>query len=290
VQTLDLAIMRTLTAVVETGSFARAARVVGRSESAVSLQMKRLEEQLGEPVFLRTGRGMALTDAGATMLGYARRLLDLNDEALTAASGSALVGRVTLGIPHDVAETWLPAVVAGFARSHPSVQLRTVEERSLALLERLAAGDIDLAVAFTVDRPKDALWSGSLPMIWIGRRGFVFTRNDPLQLAVFDPPCAFRSAATAALDGAGIGWSVAHSSASLSGLWAAVNVGLGVTVRTSAAVPPGLAALGPDAGLPDLPPLYISLYGPADDAGAPVVGRLRALLQESLETCLAAAM
>lgn len=86
---------------------------------------------------------------------------------------------------------------------------------------------------------------------------------------------AFRSAATAALEGAGIGWSAAH---------------YGVTVRTSAAVPPGLAALGPDAGLPDLPPLYISLYGPADDAGAPVVGRLRALLQESLETCLAAAM
>ena len=108
-QTLDLSVMRTLMAVVETGSFARAARRVGRSESAVSLQMKRLEEQLGEPVFLRTGKRMALTDAGTTLLGYAQRLLDLNDEALSATSGASLNGSVTLAVPHDVAETWLPS-------------------------------------------------------------------------------------------------------------------------------------------------------------------------------------
>ena len=289
-QTLDLSIMRTLTAVVETGSFARAARLVGRSESAVSLQMKRLEEQLGEAVFLRTGRSMTLTEVGGTLLGYAQRLLDLNDQALTAASGASLEGRVSLGVPHDVAETWLPAVVAGFARSHPSVVMRTVEGRSPAVLDRLAAGEIDLAVAFTATRPEGALWSGNLPMIWIGPRDFVFKRSSPLQLAVFDPPCAFRSAATASLDQAGIGWSVTYSSSSLSGLWAAVNVGLGVTVRTPAALPSGLAVLGRDAGLPDLPPLFVSLYGQTRSATAPVVDRLRVLLQESLETCLGAAM
>jgi DNA-binding transcriptional LysR family regulator len=290
VQTLDLSVMRTLMAVVETGSFARAARRVGRSESAVSLQMKRLEEQLGEAVFLRTGKRMALTEAGATLLGYAQRLLDLNDEALSATSGASLNGSVTLAVPHDVAETWLPAVVEGFSRSHPSVALRTVEGRSTAVLERLAAGEIDLAVAFSATRPEDALWSGCLPMIWIGPRDFVSKRNSPVQLAVFDPPCAFRSAATATLDQAGIDWSVAYSSSSLSDLWAAVNIGLGVTVRTPAALPPGLAILGRDAGLPDLPPLFISLYGKNDPAEAPVVDRLRALLQESLETCLGAAM
>lgn len=289
-QTLDLSVMRTLMAVVETGSFARAARRVGRSESAVSLQMKRLEEQLGEAVFLRTGKRMALTEAGATLLGYAQRLLDLNDEALSATSGASLNGSVTLAVPHDVAETWLPAVVEGFSRSHPSVALRTVQGRSTAVLDRLAAGEIDLAVAFTAARPEDALWSGCLPMIWIGPRDFVSKRNSPVQLAVFDPPCAFRSAATATLDQAGIDWSVAYSSSSLSDLWAAVNIGLGVTVRTPAALPPSLAILGRDAGLPDLPPLFISLYGKNDPAEAPVVDRLRALLQESLETCLGAAM
>lgn len=287
---LDLSIMRTLTAVVETGSFARAARLVGRSESAVSLQMKRLEQQLGEAVFRRTGKNMELTQAGTTLLGYAQRLLDLNNEALSATSAMSLEGGVRLGVPHDVAETWLPAVAAGFARSHPSVTLRTIEGRSPVTMDRLAAGEIDLAVAFTAARPADALWSATLPMIWIGPRDFTFKRNNRIQLAVFDPPCAFRSAATASLDQAGIGWSVAYSSSNLSALWAAVNVGLGVTVRTPAALPPGLASLGRETGLPDLPPLFISLYGPAGGVAAPVVDRLRALLQESLETCLSAAM
>src|SRR5260370_23817299 len=99
-QTLDLAIMRTLLAVVETGSFARAARAVGRSESAVSLQLKRLEEQVGEPVFLRAGKQMTITGTGATLVHYARRLLDLNDEALSAVSDGSVGGAVTLGRPH----------------------------------------------------------------------------------------------------------------------------------------------------------------------------------------------
>ena len=288
-QMLDLSVMRTLTVVVETGSFARAARLIGRSESAVSLQMKRLEEQLGEAVFVRSGKAMVLTAAGETLLRYARRLLDLNAEALAAASGS-LGGQVTLGVPHDVAETWLPAVVAGFARHHPSVVLRTVEGRSHVVLDRLANGEIDLAVAVTAVPPQDALWSGNLPMIWIGPRDFVFDRAGPLPLAVFDPPCAFRSAATATLDQAGIGWSVAYSSSNLSGLWVAVHVGLGVTVRTPAALPSGLAVLGREAGLPELPPLFISLYGRSDRIAAPVVDQLRTLLQDSLETCLTAAM
>jgi DNA-binding transcriptional LysR family regulator len=287
---LDLSVMRTLTAVVETGSFSRAARLVGRSESAVSLQMKRLEEQLGEAVFLRTGRNMALTEAGTTLLGYAHRLLDLNNEALTAASSASIEGRVTLGVPHDVAETWLPAIIAGFARSHPSIVMRTLEGRGFEILDRLAAGEIDLGVAFTAVRPDNALWSAKLPMIWIGPRDFTFKRNDLLQLVVFDPPCAFRTAATATLDQAGMSWSVTYSSSNLSGLWAAVNAGLGVTVRTPAALPPGLVTLDREAGLPDLPPLFISLYGRTDGAATPAADRLRVLLQESLETCLSAAM
>jgi DNA-binding transcriptional LysR family regulator len=289
VQTLDLSVMRTLTAVVETGSFARAARLVGRSESAVSLQMKRLEEQLGEAVFQRTGRNMVLTGAGTTLLGYAQRLLDLNNEALTAASSASAERRIVLGVPHDVAETWLPAVTAGFARSHPSVALEAVEGRSPIMLNRLDKGEIDLAVAFTAERPQGALWSANLPMVWIGPRDFSLSDNR-VSLAVFDPPCAFRSAATSSLDAAGIGWSVTYSSSSLSGLWAAVHIGLGVTVRTPAVLPAGLALLDCKMGLPELPPLFISLYGQPGKGVAPVIDSLRMLLQDSLETCLGAAM
>ena len=168
-QTLDLAVMRTLLAAVETGSFAGAARKVGRSESAVSLQLKRLEEQIGEPVFLRAGKQMTLTGAGARLVEYARRLLDLNDEALSAASESSTDGTVTLGVPHDVTETWLPAVIEGFRRSHPSATLKVVEGRSAILLSRLADDQIDLAIVFSAKRPENAVWSADLPRAWIGR-------------------------------------------------------------------------------------------------------------------------
>src|ERR1700722_2322034 len=104
-QTLDLAILRTLLAVIETGSFAAAARKIGRSESAVSLQLKRLEEQIGEPIFLRAGKQMTVTGAGARLLEYARRLLELNDEALTTLSETSIDRTATLGCPHDATET-----------------------------------------------------------------------------------------------------------------------------------------------------------------------------------------
>jgi DNA-binding transcriptional LysR family regulator len=281
-RTLDLAIMRTLLAVVETGSFARAARSVGRSESAVSLQLKRLEEQVGEPVFLRAGKQMTLTGTGATLVEYARRLIDLNDEALSAATGSSADGTVTLGVPHDVAETWLPAVIAGFARRHPSATLRIVEGRSPILLNRLADKQIDLAVAFSATKPPDALWSANLPMVWIGRRGFSRSESKPLQLASFDPPCFFRAAAIASLGHADIDWSIGYASSTLPDLRSAVNLGLGVAVRTPAAVPAGLAVLGSEHGLPDLPPFFVSLYGSAAGMKTPVVDRLRIILEDCL--------
>jgi DNA-binding transcriptional LysR family regulator len=288
-QTLDLAIMRTLLAVVETGSFAKAARSVGRSESAVSLQMKRLEEQVGEPVFLRTGKQMTLTGVGATLVEYARRLLALNDEALLAASEGSVDGTVTLGVPHDVAETWLPAVITGFGRNHPSASLRIVEGRSPILLTRLADNQIDLAVAFSAAKPKDALWSANLPMVWIGRSDFCLRKHEPLQLAAFDPPCFFRAAAIASLEHAGLAWVIGYASSTLPDLWSAVNLGLGVAVRTPAAVPSGLAVLGNQHGLPDLPPFFVSLYGPAAGIKKPVIDCLRMTLEECLAVSVHAA-
>lgn len=288
-QTLDLAVMRTLLAAVESGSFAAAARRVGRSESAVSLQLKRLEAQIGEPVFVRAGKQMTLTGAGVRLVEYARRLLDLNDEALSATSNNSTDGTVTLGVPHDVAETWLPAVIAGFRRSHPSATLEVIEGRSATLLSRLADSQIDLAVVFSATRTANALWSANLPMVWIGRNDFSLKKNEPLQLAAFDPPCFFRTAATASLDRADIDWSIGYASNTLPDLWSAVNLGLGVAVRTPAAVPPGLAVLGSQRGLPDLPPFHVPLCGPAIGSRKPVIDRLRAILEECLSVSVVAA-
>ena len=288
-QTLDLAIMRTLLAAVETGSFAGAARKVGRSESAVSLQLKRLEEQIGAPVFLRTGKQMTLTGTGARLVEYARRLLDLNDEALSVTSEISIDGTVTLGVPHDVTETWLPAVIAGFRRSHPSATLKVVEGRSAILLSRLADDQIDLAIVFSVSRPENALWSADLPMVWIGRDDFGLSRNAPLQLAAFDPPCFFRAAAIASLERADMNWSIGYASNTLPDLWSAVKLGLGIAVRTPAAVPTGLTILDGKHGLPDLPPFHVSLCGSAMEKKRPIADRLRVILEECLALSVHAA-
>ena len=288
-QTLDLAVMRTLLAAVETGSVAGAARKVGRSESAVSLQLKRLEEQIGEPVFLRAGKQMTLTGAGARLVEYARRLLDLNDEALSAASESSTGGTVTLGVPHDVTETWLPAVIEGFRRSHPSATLKVVEGRSAILLSRLADDQIDLAIVFSAKRPENAVWSADLPMAWIGRDDYGVRKNQPLRLAAFDPPCFFRAAAIASLEHAGIDWSIGYVSNTLPDLWSAVKLDLGIAVRTPAAVPAGLTILDSKHGLPDLPPFRVSLCRSATELKRPITDRLRVILEECLTLSVSAA-
>jgi DNA-binding transcriptional LysR family regulator len=288
-QTLDLAVLRTLLAAVESGSFAAAARRVGRSESAVSLQLKRLEEQIGEPVFVRTGRQMTLTGAGVRLVDYARRLLDLNDEALSAAAENSIEGTVKLGVPHDVAETWLPAVIAGFRRSHPSATLKVIEGRSAVLLSQLTDRQIDLAVVFSATRPTNVLWSANLPMVWVGRSDFSLKKNQPLRLAAFDPPCFFREAAIASLKRADIDWSIGYASNTLSDLWSAVNLGLGVTVRTPAGLPVGLATLDRRRGLPDLPPFNVSLCGLPAESIRPVIASLRTILEECLAMSVHAA-
>lgn len=288
-QTLDLAVLRTLLAAVESGSFVAAARRIGRSESAVSLQLKRLEEQIGEPVFVRNGRQMTLTGAGARLVDYARRLLDLNDQALSATSGNAIEGTVTLGVPHDVAETWLPAVIAGFRRSHPSATLEVIEGRSAILQSRLADNQIDLAVVFSAARPANALWSDALPMVWIGRNDFALKKSEPLQLAAFDPPCFFRTAAVASLECADIDWSIGYASNTLPDLWSAVNLGLGIAVRTPAAVPLGLSVLDGRHGLPKLSPFQVSLCGPPSQPIRPAIASLRTILEECLAMSVHAA-
>jgi DNA-binding transcriptional LysR family regulator len=287
-RTLDLAVLRTFVAVNESGTLAAAALRVGRSESAVSLQLKKLEDTLGEPVFIRAGRKLALTEAGSTVLGYARRLLDLNDETLQAAGAHGLAGKVSLGVPQDFAETWLPALLARFRRSHAGIKVTVTVDRSASLQARIGSGEIDLALLFTVERPASSIWSSELPMTWIGRPGFTRSANESVSLAVFDPPCAFRAAAAAALDGAGIQWNVAFTSPSLAGLWAAVDAGLGISVRTPSGVPSHLSVLRESSGLPALPKMVLSMHRASGPSRAGE--QLREILVESLTNSLAAAM
>src|SRR6266508_3196864 len=143
---IDIDQLRTFIAIAETGSFTKAADIVHKTQSAVSMQMKRLEERVGRPIFARDGRASKLTEDGERLLDFARRIVKLNVEALAAFADFALSGRVRLGVPDDYADRYLPEIMARFSRAYPGVELSVVCEPSLELVERIAANELDLAI------------------------------------------------------------------------------------------------------------------------------------------------
>lgn len=255
---LDMDVLRSFVTGFELGSFARAAERLGRSQSAISTQLRKLEEQVGQPLVQKSGRGLALTSAGESLLSYARRILDLNDEAVEALSTGAVEGWVRLGLPQDFAETWLPVILGRFTRAHPKLQVEVRTDRSVLLIEKTLRGELDLSLAWGDGAGAPyATRLAAPPIRWIGRPGENLGVT-PLPLVVFEPPCVFRDAGIAALDKAGIPWRVAFTSSSLAGLRAAVEAGLGVTLRTEIGMPKTLAFL--EAGLPSLPAMPLSLH------------------------------
>jgi DNA-binding transcriptional LysR family regulator len=285
---LDLDVLRSFVAGVELRSFAQASTRVGRSQSAVSAQLRKLEDQSGRPLLRRAGRGLALTEAGEVMLSYARRLLELNDEAVAAVRGVDLDGWVRLGLPQDFAEGWLPGVLGRFARAHPGIRVEVAAGRNAELLPRVGAGTLDLALAWGESDGAHAERLAELPMVWIGPASgaLPWRAGEPLPLVAFEPPCRFRAAGTAALDAAGIQWRLSFTSPGLSGLWAAVAAGMGVSPRTSAGLPGTVRVLEPhEAGLPAMPRISLSLHR-ADAEPAPAAARLALILREAVAECI----
>ncbi|MFA1621576.1 LysR substrate-binding domain-containing protein [Rhizobium mongolense] len=279
----DLDVLRTFATGMELGNFAKAADRLGRSTSAVSAQLKKLEEQAGTPIFRKAGRGLALTEAGETMLAYARRLLDLNDEAAVAVQSVELEGWVRLGLQEDFGENLLPDVLGRFARAHPKVRIEARVVRNAELLERVTTGKLDLALAWS-DATLTAHCKkiGEVPMRWIGpaagEPGWNAASGEPLPLASLEAPCLLRTAATNALDRANIAWRLAFVSPSLGGLWAATAAGLGVTIRTPIGLPAKVRPLKPaELGLPELPSLGLVLHRAEADPD-PATARLASIL------------
>lgn len=275
----DMDVLRTFVTGVSLGSFGRAAERLGRSPSAISLQLRKLEEQAGTSLFIKQGRGLALTEAGELLLSYARRILALNDEAVLALSGPGEVeGWLRVGMPEDFAERFLPDLLGRFSRAHPRVKVEARSDRGRPLVQALEHGELDLALAWgDLGSPFRELLA-ERPLVWIGAPGFEPTAGEPVRLAIFDAPCAFRAAAISALDGAGLSWRHVFASPSLAGLWAAVSAGLGVTVRGADDVPPHLQQLDPDRlGLPSLPSLPLYLHR-AEMVPQPAVALFRDLL------------
>ncbi|RMN22015.1 hypothetical protein ALQ63_03525 [Serratia plymuthica] len=284
--TFDLDDLRSYVTGIELGSFARAAERLGRSTSAVSAHLKKLEQQIGAPILRKSGRGMVMTEAGETLLGYARRLLELNDEAAAAVRGLDLQGTVRLGLQEDFGETFLPQVLGSFTRAHPKVRIEARIARNAELIDWVLKGQLDLSLAWDggISTPfqQDL---GQRKMHWIASPNFDLSQwqggDEPLPLVMFDAPCLMRSAATNALDRAGIAWRIAFTSRSLNGVWAAVSAGLGVTVRTDAGLPSGLLRLAPGA-LPALSHIGVVLHRAEENPSA-AIGRLAQIVVERID-------
>jgi DNA-binding transcriptional LysR family regulator len=290
----DLDVLRTFVTGIELGSFAKAADRLGRSTSAISAQLKKLEEQVGQPVLRKSGRGLALTATGENLLAYARRLLALNDEATLAIRGAELAGWIRLGLQEDFGERILTDILGRFARTHPNVKIDVVVARNVELVERISSGKLDLALAW--DTHLSAPFADpitQMTMQWIGPRDDAtlgaLLADGPLPFATLEAPCLMRTAATAALDHAGIAWRLAFSSHSLSGVWAAVAAGLGLTVRTAFGLPANLQVLSDQVGsslhLPELPVIGLSLLRHEAQL-QPAALRLREIVLQAVQETL----
>jgi DNA-binding transcriptional LysR family regulator len=271
---LDTETLRTFVAIAENGSFTRAAHQVFRTPSALSMQIKRLEETLGQSLFIREARRVSLTPEGEVLLGYGRRLLKLNEEAVGRFLAPSLEGSVRLGTPDDVGTRVLPQVLTRFARSHPAVQVNVNAGRSVDLLKRLDDGELDLALV-TLGHSDLSAKRGEVvhtePLVWAGRDGGVAVQRSPLPLSLANHGCAWREMALGALDKAEISYRVAYNSEHCAGQEAAMLADLAVAPFPASLVQPPLRVLGPENGLPALGDYQIALVrrdgsGPAAEA------------------------
>ncbi|MGW4287719.1 LysR substrate-binding domain-containing protein [Streptomyces sp. NPDC004673] len=244
--------LRTFLAVAQTLSFTQAARRLGLRQSTVSQHVRRLEEAAGRQLFARDTHSVELTGDGEAMLGFARRLLEVQEQAAAYFSGTRVRGRLRFGASEDFVLTRLPEILEGFRYDHPEVDLELTVELSGTLHERLAEGKLDLVLAKR--RPEDPrgrlVWRDDL--VWIAAERLRLDPDRPVPLIVYPPPGVTRARALEALETQGRPWRIVCTSGSLNGLIAAAHAGLGVMAHSRRLIPPGLVRMPDRAGLPDL--------------------------------------
>lgn len=265
---LPTELLRTFVAIADTGNFSHAAELVHRTQSAVSMQIKRLEELVDKPLLKRDSRHSSLTSDGLTLLSYARRILKLNDETVSLLTRPELSGWVRIGLPDDYATRFLPEILAGFSRTHPRVQVEVICEPSTQLRKRIKRNELDLAMTTSaVHDEENTLLLSREAVVWATSEQHLPHEETPLPLALFPNDCIYRSWAIEALEEAGIEYRVAYSSPSNMGLQSAVIAGLAVTATSLSIIPVGMRQLRPEEGLPLLPNVYFLLHrNPAADS------------------------
>ena len=268
---LDLDVLRTFVAIAETGSFTAAANAVFRTPSAVSMQIKKLEDILGRSVFSRDARSVTLTGDGEMLLGYARRMLAVNREAVSKFIIPEISGVVRLGSPDDYGERILPQVLKRFSQSHPSVAVDVVIDQSINLRRRM--DDRALDITLVTNSYKNSMAGAEVlltePIVWAGAKGGCAHMREPLPVSIWEEGCVWRSGALEALGRAGRNYRVAYMSAHTAGQRSAILADLAVAPLPKSFLAGDMVELTPEDGLPEIGHYSLAMFVAAD-GGAPV--------------------
>ncbi|WP_342068602.1 LysR family transcriptional regulator [Yoonia algicola] len=256
---LDLTALRSFVAVSDAGGVTRAAGMLNLTQSAVSMQLKRLEESLDVALLDRTARTIALTPAGEQLLGYARSMLKTNDEILNRLTATEFEGELKLGVPHDIIYPVIPAVLKRFAAEFPRMQVRLISAPTRKLLVMHGRGEVDLILTTEETCGPGGQVLIELPLLWIGAEDGVAWRRQPLPVA-FCKNCIFRSGVLQALNDDGIDWQMAVDSDHDNAVEAAVSADLAVHVSLKGCLPPHTVPIDHGGLLPALKPQNINLY------------------------------
>ncbi len=257
---LDLDQLQTFLAIVDNGSFTRAAEYVHKTQSAVSMQMRRLEERLNKQLFVKDGRANRLTEDGERLLIHARKLIRLNNEAVAAFDDNSLEGSIRIGTPDDYADRYMPDIIARFAKTNPNVELYIACESSRDLAEKLDRGELDIAlVTHNPHRRPASEVVRSEPLYWVGSLNHSAHENRPVPLAVGRRSCTWRQLACTALDSVGRDYQILFTSWSSTVVASAVLAGLAVSLLPESALRPGMRILSPSDGFPALAPIQIGI-------------------------------
>ncbi len=280
---LDLTALRSFVTVSDSGGVTRAAAQLNLTQSAVSMQLKRLEEMTGQPLIDRSGRGVALTPQGEQLAGYARKMIALNDEAWGRLTNQAFEGEINFGVPHDVIYPHVPRAMQRFAAEFPRVKVHLHSSFTSILKAQLDRGEMDLILTTEADLDAGGEVLARQPLVWIGAEGGQTWRLRPVRFASVTR-CIFKRPAIDALEAAGLPWELAVDAESFSAIDASVSADLAICVQLASAVPAHCEAVRHGGALPDLPEYLVNMYV-TDGPAARLAARLADLVRQAYGVC-----
>lgn len=280
---LPMDLLRAFVSVSQLRSFTKAGELIGRSQPAVTLKIKRLEELVDQKLFLRGGKSLELSDSGIALYNYAKQILTLNDLAISQISKSTVHGKIRLGIPSEFATVLLPKIISRFAKAYPNVALEVNCELSKYLLTRAGRESHDLILVLA---DQDTNLDGDLvktdELVWVSSKKFNRTKKDAVPLIVASEGCIYRHTAMTGLSNASLSWKIVYTNPDLTGIQYAIQEGLGVTVLSRSIVPENLHILSASAGLPSLDRVSINIICNEQRSNDEAIELLKEFLTASL--------